>query len=419
MVGLCDCNNFFASCERVFRPDLNGRPVVVLSNNDGCIIARSNEAKALGIKMGTPLFQAKDVIEKNGVTVFSSNYQLYGDMSNRVISILKETVPAIEVYSIDEAFLDLEGLPLEGLQQKGRDLSARIRRDTGIPVSIGIAPTKTLAKIASKLCKQYPKLRGCCLMYRPQDIEKVLRKFPVGDVWGVGRKYRRKLESLGVETAWDFASLPRSEVSRMMSITGVKTWLELHGEPCIRFDDVPRDRQSICVSRSFAHDMTDLSQLDAAVATFTTKVAEKLRAQQMKAYVLHVFILTNRHRDEKPQDYSIRTTGFEVATNSTLELTEAASKALKVIFKKGFGYKKAGVMVTDLVDSDKVQGVFFDTVDHEKQDRLMKVIDSINLSNGRSTVRVASNGEMDQYSTRAHVSRRFTTRWDELMEVVV
>ncbi|MBO7487231.1 MAG: DUF4113 domain-containing protein, partial [Bacteroidales bacterium] len=256
-------------------------------------------------------------------------------------------------------------------------------------------------------------------MYRPQDIEKVLRKFPVGDVWGVGRKYRRKLESLGVETAWDFASLPRSEVSRMMSITGVKTWLELHGEPCIRFDDVPRDRQSICVSRSFAHDMTDLSQLDAAVATFTTKVAEKLRSQQMKAYVLHVFILTNRHRDEKPQDYSIRTTGFEVATNSTLELTEAASKALKVIFKKGFGYKKAGVMVTDLVDSDKVQGVFFDTVDHEKQDRLMKVIDSINLSNGRSTVRVASNGEMDQYSTRAHVSRRFTTRWDELMEVVV
>lgn len=419
MVGLCDCNNFFASCERVFRPDLNGRPVVVLSNNDGCIIARSNEAKALGIKMGTPLFQAKDVIEKNGVTVFSSNYQLYGDMSNRVISILKETVPAIEVYSIDEAFLDLEGLPLEGLQQKGRDLSARIRRDTGIPVSIGIAPTKTLAKIASKLCKQYPKLRGCCLMYRPQDIEKVLRKFPVGDVWGVGRKYRRKLESLGVETAWDFASLPRSEVSRMMSITGVKTWLELHGEPCIRFDDVPRDRQSICVSRSFAHDMTDLSQLDAAVATFTTKVAEKLRSEQMKAYVLHVFILTNRHRDEKPQDYSIRTTGFEVATNSTLELTEAASKALKVIFKKGFGYKKAGVMVTDLVDSDKVQGVFFDTVDHEKQDRLMKVIDSINLSNGRSTVRVASNGEMDQYSTRAHVSRRFTTRWDELMEVVV
>ena len=419
MVGLCDCNNFFASCERVFRPDLNGRPVVVLSNNDGCIIARSNEAKALGIKMGTPLFQAKDVIEKNGVTVFSSNYQLYGDMSNRVISILKETVPAIEVYSIDEAFLDLEGLPLEGLQQKGCDLSARIRRDTGIPVSIGIAPTKTLAKIASKLCKQYPKLRGCCLMYRPQDIEKVLRKFPVGDVWGVGRKYRRKLESLGVETAWDFASLPRSEVSRMMSITGVKTWLELHGEPCIRFDDVPRDRQSICVSRSFAHDMTDLSQLDAAVATFTTKVAEKLRAQQMKAYVLHVFILTNRHRDEKPQDYSIRTTGFEVATNSTLELTEAASKALKVIVKKGFGYKKTGVMVTDLVDSDKVQGVFFDTVDHEKQDRLMKVIDSINLSNGRSTVRVASNGEMDQYSTRAHVSRRFTTRWDELMEVVV
>ncbi len=419
MIGLCDCNNFFASCERVFRPDLDGKPVVVLSNNDGCIIARSNEAKALGIKMGTPLFQARDVIEQNNVSVFSSNYQLYGDMSNRVISILKETVPAIEVYSIDEAFLNLEGLPLDGLQQKGRDLSARIKKDTGIPVSIGIAPTKTLAKIASKLCKQYPKLRGCCLMYRPQDIEKVLRKFPVGDVWGIGRKYRRKLQLMGVSTAWDFCSLPRAEVSRLMSVTGVKTWLELHGEPCIGFDEVPQDRQTICVSRSFAHDMTDLGQLDAAVATFTSKVAEKLRARKLKASVIHVFILTNRHRDEKPQDYSIRTTGFEVATNSTIELTQAASEALKAIYKKGFGYKRAGVMVTDLVDSDKVQGVFFDTVDHEKQDRLMKVIDSINSVSGRSTVRIASNGEMDDFSTRSRVSKRYTTRWDELMEVVV
>lgn len=419
MVGLCDCNNFFASCERVFRPDLEGRPVVVLSNNDGCIIARSNEAKALGIKMGTPLFQAREVIEKNGVSVFSSNYQLYGDMSNRVVTILKETVPSIEVYSIDEAFLNLDGLPLEGLQQKGRELSARIRKHTGIPVSIGMAPTKTLAKIASKLCKQYPKLRGCCLMYRPEDVEKVLRKFPVGDVWGIGRKYRRKLELLGVHTAWDFCSMPRSEVSRMMSVTGVKTWLELQGEPCIGFDEIPQERQTICVSRSFARDMYDPGELDAAVATFTGKVAEKLRAQRMKASVMHVFILTNRHRDELPQDYSIRTTGFEVATNSTIEMTEAASVALKAIYKKGFGYKHAGVMVTDLVESDKVQGVFFDSIDHEKQDRLMKVIDNINNLNGKSTVRIASNGEMDQFSTRAHVSKRCTTRWDELMEVVV
>lgn len=419
MVGLCDCNNFFASCERVFRPDLEGRPVVVLSNNDGCIIARSNEAKALGIKMGTPLFQAREVIEKNGVSVFSSNYQLYGDMSNRVVTILKETVPSIEVYSIDEAFLNLDGLPLEGLQQKGRELSARIRKHTGIPVSIGMAPTKTLAKIASKLCKQYPKLRGCCLMYRPEDVEKVLRKFPVGDVWGIGRKYRRKLELLGVHTAWDFCSMPRSEVSRMMSVTGVKTWLELQGEPCIGFDEIPQERQTICVSRSFARDMYDPGELDAAVATFTGKVAEKLRAQRMKASVMHVFILTNRHRDELPQDYSIRTTGFEVATNSTIEMTEAASVALKAIYKKGFGYKRAGVMVTDLVESNKVQGVFFDSIDHEKQDRLMKVIDNINNLNGKSTVRIASNGEMDQFSTRAHVSKRCTTRWDELMEVVV
>ena len=223
-VGLCDCNNFFVSCERVFRPDLERKPVMVLSNNDGCIVARSNEVKALGIKMGTPLFQVRDLVKKHNISVFSSNYQLYGDMSARVMNILRQEVPDIEVYSIDEAFLNLDEMPLETLQPFARNLSARIRREVGIPVSIGVSPTKTLAKIASKLCKHYPALKGGCLMYRKQDVEKVLATFPAGDVWGIGRRTNAKLKTLGVETALDYYNMKQAEVYSMFTVTGLRTW---------------------------------------------------------------------------------------------------------------------------------------------------------------------------------------------------
>ena len=237
MYALADCNNFFASCERVFRPELNGRPVIVLSNNDGCAVARSNEAKALGIKMGDPFFKIKDLIQANGVAVFSSNFALYGDMSRRVQEVLREYSPAIEVYSIDEAFLDLDGMDID-FKAYAEEISRECWKRTSIPVSVGIAPTKTLAKIASKLCKKYPKLNGGCYMYRPQDIEKVLKKFPADDVWGIGRRMFRKLEAMGVRTAWDYAQLPETTVRSLFHLPGFRTWKELRGIPCVEFEDM-------------------------------------------------------------------------------------------------------------------------------------------------------------------------------------
>lgn len=416
-VGLCDCNNFFASCERVFRPDLEGRPVVVLSNNDGCIIARSNEAKALGIKMGTPLFKARDLIRRENVAVFSSNYQLYGDMSARVMNILRSEVPQIEVYSIDEAFLDLDQMPVDGLQRFAQRLSARIRREVGIPVSIGVSPTKTLAKISSKLCKHYPALRGGCLMYRKQDVEKVLSTFPVKDVWGIGRRMGSRLEAAGISTALGYYNLPPQSISKMFTVTGLRTWKELHGEPCIGFEDAPQDRQTVCISRSFSQEMTTLEELDAAVSTFTAKLAEKLRRDGLCAEQLSVFILTNRFRDDRPQSYEVKASLFEVATDDTLELAERAAALLRQIFREGYGYKKAGVMATRLIPKGGVQGSILDTLDRGKRSSLMDVIDAINSSSGNYTVRLASQGQMDEFSTRAMTSRKFTTSWDEILEV--
>ena len=224
MYALADCNNFFVSCERLFRPDLNGRPVIVLSNNDGCAIARSNEAKALGIAMGAPFFKIRDIVERHNVAVFSGNHSLYGDISRRVRMTLAEFVPHIEAYSIDEAFMDLTGMPYDDYDALAKQISQRCLKNTGIPVSVGISRTRTLAKIASKLCKSYPKLRGGCYMYRPEDIEKVLRRFPIGDVWGVGRKMVAKLQERGVQTAYDYTQMPALTVQRLFGVTGLRTW---------------------------------------------------------------------------------------------------------------------------------------------------------------------------------------------------
>ena len=415
--ALCDCNNFFVSCERVFRPDLEGRPVVVLSNNDGCIVARSNEAKALGIKMGTPLFQVRDLVRRENVAVFSSNYQLYGDMSARVMNILRTAVPDIEVYSIDEAFLDLAEFPLEGLQDFARNLSARIRREVGIPVSIGVSPTKTLAKIASKLCKQYPALKGGCLMYRQQDVEKVLSRFPVKDVWGIGRQSAAKLQTMGISAALGFYSLPQETVDRIFSVTGLRTWKELHGIRCISFEDIKPERQSVCISRSFAREMTTLDSLGAAIATFTSKMAEKLRREGLCAQQISVFILTNRFREDSPQSYQVSNAVFDVATDDTLELSERAAQCLKSIFRPGYGYKRAGVMATRIVPKRGAQTSMLDTLDRTKRASLMEAIDAINASDGGCTVRLASQGAIDQFSSRTMVSRRYTTDWNEIIEV--
>lgn len=419
MIGHCDCNNFFVSCERTFRPDLNGKPVVVLSNNDGCIVARSNEAKALGIKMGTPLYQVRNLIERENVTVFSSNYQLYGDMSNRVMTTLREAVPNIEIYSIDEAFLNLDGIAENELHERGLALAKTIRKNTGIPVSIGIAPTKTLAKIAGKLCKKYPALKGCCYMHRPEDIEKVLKKFPIEDVWGIGRRHFAKIKMWNVRTAWDFTQLPAEFVQKQLTITGLRTYKELKGEACIQMEHETADKQSICVSRSFAKEMYDINELRSAITTFAATLSEKLRRQNSCTWQLTLFIYTNRHKENEPQDFNSHSYRFGVATNSTLEICKVASAMLRKIYKSGYGYKKAGVIATDLTPQNATQGSLFDSIDREKHKRLMNAIDSINRSQGNNTIAIASQAQIASFSNRNHTSPRYTTEWNDIIEVKV
>lgn len=419
MYGLCDCNNFYASCERVFRPELNGRPVVVLSNNDGCVIARSNEAKKLGIGMGDPYFKIRDLLKRNNVAVFSSNFVLYGDMSRRVMSLLKKFVPATEVYSIDEAFLDFTGMDQKRLDQLGREIARTVKRHTGIPVSIGIAPTKTLAKIASKLCKQYPKLEGSCFMHRPEDIEKVLRKFPVEDVWGIGRRYARMLKANGVDTAWDFTLLTPEWVRKRMSVVGLRMWKELRGEACIGFEQAPADKKQIATTRTFARDMTDYAELHRSVAQYAAACGEKLRAQNSVCAEIAVFILTNRHKENLPQYYESQLLKLSVPTDSMLELTRYASRLLRRIYRKGYAYKRAGVILSDIRSKTGTQRDMFDATDRDKHDRLMKAVDGLNAAFGRHKIVTAAAGAEFFKMNREHLSDRYTTDWDGIIRVKV
>jgi len=418
MYGLCDCNNFYASCERVFDPSLAGRPVVVLSNNDGCVIARSNEAKRLGIGMGDPYFKIRELLRRSGAAVFSSNFVLYGDMSRRVMSLLKRYAPA-EVYSIDESFLDFRGFDPTQLAALGHEIARTVQRHTGIPVSLGIAPTKTLAKIASKLCKQYPKLDGCCFMHRPQDIEKVLRKFPIEEVWGIGRRWASLLQGMGVRTAWEFTQLPPERVRKRMSVVGLRLWKELRGEPCIGFEQHPADKKQIATTRTFDRDTDDFDQLHRRVAQYAAACAEKLRAQNSVCGELTVFILTNRHKENLPQTYENRLVRLPVPTDSTLELTRRAAGALREIFRKGYAYKRAGVILSDIRPKTGMQQDLYDPVDRRKHDRLMRTVDALNASFGRHKVVTAAAGADFFKMHREHLSRRFTTDWNELIRVKI
>lgn len=419
MFGLCDCNNFFVSCERVFDPSLEGHPVVVLSNNDGCIISRSNEAKALGIKMGQPLYQVRDFIKQHNVTVRSSNYQLYGDMSQRVMTTLKQHIPAIEIYSIDEAFLLLEGYPIERLKQMGEYVARIVKRNTGIPVSIGISRTKTLAKIASKLCKKYPKLNNACLMHRTEDISKVLEKFPIEDVWGIGRRQARMFHDCHISTAAQFCDLPEEWIDNRMNITGKHTWLELKGIPCIEFSHETADRQSIMVSRSFSKEIHNIDELHDTITTFAGIASEKLRKQKSVAQEMQVFILTNRHRDDHPQHYECEQILFPTATDSTLEIVKAATAALKRIYRPGYGYKKSGVRLSRITPATAVQASLFDEVDRPKHKALMQAMDRINAEMGRESVRLVSQGTVTDHTNREHLSPQYTTRWEDILVVRV
>ena len=420
MYALADCNNFFASCERVFRPELNGRPVIVLSNNDGCAVARSNEAKALGIKMGDPYFKLKPLIEQHGIAVFSSNFALYGDMSRRVQEVLRTYSPAVEPYSIDECFLDLSGMERMDLDALAKRISRECWRQTSIPVSVGIAPTKTLAKIASKLCKQYPKLNGGCYMHRPEDIEKVLRKFPAEDVWGIGRRSMRKLESMGVGTAWDYTQLPETTVRTLFHLPGFRTWKELRGIPCVEFEDMIEPKQTICVSRSFSHDVTTLQEFTEQITTFAGKAVEKLRAQHSFVGEMVVFAVTNRFKEYLPQTCGGHYVVFPEGTQDHIKVVVAAAEAARKLFREGFAYKKGGVIFTRIEQEEAhVPSLCADPAGDERAERLSGAIDSINKTLGSRAVLFGIQGDGRFRMTQEHKSPHYTTLWSDLPKVSV
>lgn len=414
MFGLMDCNNFYASCERVFNPALNGKPVVVLSNNDGCVIARSNEAKALGIKMGVPAYQIKQEVREQGVAVFSSNYTLYGDMSSRVMSILSEMAPEIEIYSIDEAFINLEGIM--NLQSLGAAIVNRVIRGTGIPVSLGIAPTKTLAKVANKFAKKYPTYHRLCIIDTDEKRIKALKLTDIADVWGIGHRQVVKLEQQGVKTAYDFTQLSGSWVRKNMTVTGERTWKELRGLSCIDMETAPPAKKQICTSRSFGKMIEDFTTMSEAIATHASTCARKLRQQKSYAISLMVFIHTNNFREDLPQYWKNAHIKLPVPTDDTLEIVHHALAGLNNIFMKGYQYKKAGVIITEIA-SGGVQQNLFDTIDRNKRNRLMQALDKIN-GNFHSHVRLAVQGNGREWKLKQEqLSRRYTTDINEVLTI--
>ncbi|MBR5175283.1 MAG: Y-family DNA polymerase [Bacteroidales bacterium] len=419
MYALVDCNNFFVSCERAFQPELEGRPVVVLSNNDGCVVARSNESKAMGVKMGTPFFKVKYLVDQGKLVVRSSNYTLYGDLSARVMSLLSEVAPKLEVYSIDEAFMNMDGVRDEELPGICRDLIRRIRRWTGIPVSIGIASTKTLSKVANHFAKKYKGYRGVCVIDTDEKMRKALSLTPIDDVWGVGWRAAPKLEAAGIKTALDFVQRPVSWVRDRMGVTGVRTWSELQGIRMVEEEKIDK-RKSICTSRSFANNISDLDELMLRVSDFAGKCAEKLRKEGTAAGTVGIFLYTNRFREDLEQYYPTAVVHLDVPANSAPEIISAALKALRYVFKPGYEYKKAGVVVTDIVDSDSIQQVLFgfDGQTRERDDKISEVMDKVNTS-GENLLHLGTQrpGHYADGIRREYRSGLYTTSWADLIEV--
>lgn len=420
MFGLTDCNNFYVSCERIFNPSLEGKPVVVLSNNDGCVISRSSEAKTIGIKMGSPLFKLKEIIKDHGVIAYSSNFPLYGDISARVMEILRISTPAIEVYSIDEAFIDFREVPDNEISAIGHSLIKKIRKGVGIPVSIGVSKTKTLAKVATKLSKQYPSTKGFCLMSKESDISRVLKKFPVEDVWGIGRSHSKMLASYGVSTAYEFILKDEKWIRAKMGITGLRTWRELQGENCISLEDGTPDKKQICTSRSFASDLSDFEDLYKAIATFASSSAEKLRKQKGVCREIIIFILTNPFKEfELTHNQSALITLSEYTDNSLVIISNACS-GLRAIFREGYQYKKCGVILSSIIRKTDLTPTLFASIDEiSKSNSLMSVMDEINSKYGNKSIVTAAAGIEKIKANQNLLSKRYTTSWDDIIEVKV
>lgn len=419
MVGLADCNNFYVSCERLFNPSLIGRPVVVLSNNDGCIVARSNEVKALGIKMGTPIFQVKDLVREYAITVFSSNYTLYGDLSNRVMTLLGSFVEEQEIYSIDECFLSFEGFRNYDLHEYGKKITRTVTKGTGIPISLGIAETKTLAKIASKFAKKYPGYQGVCMIDNEEKREKALKLINISDIWGIGKRHAARLEKQGVKTAYEFIQLPIAWIRKNMTITGERTYKELLGEPCIDMELIPPSRKQICTSRSFGQMISDYGDLAEAVANYASSCARKLRQQKSVAISLMVFIHTNHFRSDLPQYEKNIIIRLPVPTSDSREIINYALLGLQKIFLQGFMYKRAGVIILEITNQDHIQMNLFKTPDFNKSDKLMQTIDRLNDKYQKS-VRLAvqgTNAEPKWHLRQEYLSPCYTTDFKDILSI--
>jgi DNA polymerase V len=421
LIALVDCNNFYVSCERVFRPDLIGKPVAVLSNNDGCIVARSQEVKDLGVKMSVPLFQIQQLVNQHNIQLFSSNYSLYADMSARVMSVLEEFAPSLEVYSIDEAFLDLTGVCHQDPMTYGQRMRKTVFRSTGIPVCVGMGSTKTLAKLANFAAKKWKQTGGVLDLSDPVRREKLMRIVPVCEVWGIGSRTTAKLNQIGIHTVWDLAIQPSKRIQAQFNVVVARTVMELNGIPCQELEEVAPDKQQIVCSRSFSRRLSERHELAAALAEFGSRAAEKLRKQGSAAGCVTVFIRTNPFNPNEAQYQRAASAQLDVASQDTRMIVSIANRLLDGIYKPGYGYHKAGVQLSRIEPADRPGQIdLFDFSDNglSAENRpLMQVIDHINQRYPKGIAVAATGLDKTWKPKMERISQRYTTDWRELVGV--
>ncbi len=420
MYALVDCNNFYASCERVFQPQYSGKPVVVLSNNDGCVISRSDEAKAIGVGMGVPEFEIKELIKQKNIKVFSSNYPLYGDFSNRVMKILETFTPNLECYSIDESFLNFDGMQIENYHSYGLEMKVKIQKWVGIPVCVGFAPTKALSKIANRIAKKFQvRTEGVYIIDDDEKRIKALKWTKIEDVWGIGRRLSKKAKLKNIATAFDFIQPQNASwIKKEMGVLGLRLKYELEGKTVLELEDIPDQKKSIATTRSFPKQICDFDSLRERVTTFASVCAEKLRKQQSCCNTIVLFLVIDKHKYEAQTYYLNSLFTFPFATNSTLELTNVAVNMLKKIYKENEGifFKKAGIIVTNLIDADKKQFNLFEE-ENPKHQKLMQTIDLLNKNNGLKIIRLATQNCKTWNMKQNHLSPKFTTNFKEILEI--
>lgn len=418
--ALVDCNSFYCSCERVFNPKITHRPVIVLSNNDGCVVSRTDEAKALNIPMGVPFFEVKDIVKKHKVATYSSNYTLYGDMSGRVMKTLSAFTPDLQIYSIDEAFLPLQGLDIKDLTAYGKKIKTTVWQHTGIPTCVGIGPTRVLAKLANQVAKKNKGATdGVLDLTKPELREKILSQFPVEDIWGVGRKSAAKLRYHHIDTAAQMRDADPAFIHKILHIQGRRIADELRGLSCISPDGLGSEQKQIMSTRSFGKSIFSLEDLKEAIANHVTSASEKLRRNEQQARILSIFIRTNRFKSDE-QYYNSAFISLGAGSQSTPKLIKHAHRLLEKIYIKKYEYKKCGVILSDLYSVSSQQLDFFGEADNAKDQRLMQVIDAVNTRNGKNTLKFASCGINPFWKMLSEMkSQNFTTQWSELLNVKV